>query len=32
MENINAYLANTTQEDIAASDNQQPVINAQDRP
>ena len=32
MENINAYLANTTQEDIAASDNQQPFINAKDLP
>lgn len=32
MENINAYLANTTQEDIAASDNQQPYINAKDLP
>lgn len=27
MENINTYLANTTQEDIAASDNQQLFIN-----
>lgn len=32
MENINAYLANTTQADIAASDNQQPFINAKDLP
>ena len=32
MENINAYLASTTQEDIAASDNQQPFINAKDLP
>ena len=32
MENINAYSANTTQEDIAASDNQQPFINAKDLP
>lgn len=32
MENINAYLANTTQEDIAASDNQQLFINAKDLP
>lgn len=32
MENINVYLANTTQEDIAASDNQQPFINAKDLP
>ena len=32
MENINTYLANTTQEDIAASDNQQPFINAKDLP
>lgn len=32
MENINAYLANTTQEDIAASDNQQLFINAKSLP
>lgn len=32
MENINAYLASTTQADIAASDNQQPFINAKDLP